>query len=290
MQAIIDFFRGLLTLGGSFDWNTVRTNLFDAEVIEGAKITVILAVLSQAIGSLIGLLLYLLRRSGNVVVRGLAEIYIWFFRGTPLLVQILFLYGLFPALHLVRTVRAHDFFASIGFPDILLEAFLPALIAFSLNEGAYMAEIVRAGIDSIDVGQMEAGKSLGMTYGQAMRRIILPQATRVILPPLGNEFNNMLKTTSLASTIGLLELYQVTHVLAFESFQILAFAVVASIWYLAMTTVWGFVQSWLERRFNASNLDSPQNASLLDRMLGRGNKSVSPATVAQETLLNGGRR
>ncbi len=281
-MGILQFFQAILTLNGDLDWGTVPKYLFDSRIIEGAKVTVILAIISQLVGSIIGFFLYIFRRMRNPIARFVAETYIWFFRGTPLLVQILILFGLISEVHLVRSIRAVDFFANLGFPDVALTAFLPAFIALSLNEGAYMAEIVRAGIDSIDIGQMEAAKSLGMTYGLAMRRIIVPQALRVILPPLGNEFNNMLKTTSLATVIGLYELYRASNEIGFNTFKILELGIVASIWYLGMTTIWGAVQSTLERRFNASNLDDNQRGTLLGRIFG-GRSTTTAAEVLIES-------
>lgn len=289
MQGIIQFFQGLFTLNGHFDWSVVKGYLFDSTIIQGAEITLFLAIIAQITGSLVGLLLYLLRRSRNGILRGIGEGYVLLFRGTPLLVQLLFLYNLFPYLGLVKTLNTHDFFPAFGFQYVALVNFLPSFIAFSLNEGAYMAEIVRAGIDSIDVGQMEASKSLGMTYTQAMRRIILPQAARVILPPLGNEFNSMLKTTSLASTIGLLELYQAGFEIGHALFKPLELALVIALWYLLMTTIWGFFQQLIERQLNLSNIEPGSPVSLWDRMLGRGNKTA-PTVVANDILMTGGRR
>ena len=289
MQAIIDFLTGIVTLGGHFDWGTVKQFLFDSTILQGTVVTLFLAVISQITGSIIGLILYLLRRSSLPVVRWFGEGYVWFFRGTPLLVQMFFLFNFFPIFGLVRPLRQSDFFPSLGLSSVLLELFLPAFIALSMNEGAYMAEIVRAGIDSIDPGQLEAAKSLGMPYGLAMRRIILPQAARVILPPLGNEFNSMLKTTSLAATLGLVELYKAGESLSTATARVLEIAVVLSAWYLLMTTLWGFVQQFIERRLNASNTDIPPNASLWQRLLGR-QPSGSPSDLVKETLLSGGRR
>jgi polar amino acid transport system permease protein len=165
-----------------------------------------------------------------------AGAYIWFFRGSPLLVQVLLLWDGLPRI--------------INNPNFLLPDFACILVAFSLNEGAYMAEIVRAGITSVDVGQMEAAKSLGMRYALAMRRIILPQAARVIIPPLGNEFNNMLKTTSIASVIGLLELTGTAEVYGSQNFVIFELLIVATVWYLLLTTVWGYFQSLIENRLD----------------------------------------
>src|SRR6266496_4389998 len=125
-----------------------------------------------------------------------------------------------------------------------------SVVAFSLNEGAYMSEIVRAGITSVDVGQMEAAKSLGMRYALAMRRVVLPQAARVIIPPLGNEFNNMLKNTSIASVIGLLELTGTAEVYGSQNFVIFELLIVATVWYLLLTTGWGYIQNWIENRLD----------------------------------------
>ncbi|MBA3822850.1 MAG: amino acid ABC transporter permease [Ktedonobacterales bacterium] len=275
-------------LAQQFQWNIVWQFLFKPAIVQGVIITVVLAVLAQITGTVIGLLIYLLRRT---ILRPVADFYIWIFRGTPLLVQLLFLTNIFPYLGLTRALNSSTIFNDLGFQYIPLSAFLGAFLAFSFNEGAYMAEIMRAGIDAIDPGQMEAAKSLGMSYGLSMRRVILPQAARVIIPPLGNEFNSMLKTTSLASAFGVLELYNAGAGIGQSLFQPLELAVDLSIWYLLMTTLWGFVQSYLERRFNASTTDGMTNTTFLDRILGRGNKSPSPTKeTTAEAAISGGRR
>ena len=137
---------------------------------------------------------------------------------------------------------------------------------------------------------MEAAKSLGMSYGLAMRRIVLPQAARVIIPPLGNEFNSMLKTTSLAGYFGVLELYGAGFNIGNSLFKPLELAIDLSIWYLLMTTLWGFVQSYLERRYNASTLDGTKGTSFIDRMLGRGTPATPATESAAEAVMTGGRR
>ncbi len=262
-----------------FNWHIAVNSLFARLILQGVIITISLAVVSQLAGTLIGLALYFLRRSRFVPFRWLAEAYIWFFRGTPLLVQILFAYNALPYLGLSNPLRNLDIFTQLGFVSIYTDAMLAGLVALSLNEGAYMAEIVRAGIDSIDIGQMEAAKSLGMTYAQGMRRIVLPQAMRVIIPPLGNEFNNMLKTTSLVYVIGVYDLLGAAKAIGDFSFRTLELLVTASIWYLAMTTVWGFVQAYIERKFNAANIDPAlREGSWWRRMLGiRGRPAPAPA-------------
>jgi polar amino acid transport system permease protein len=213
-----------------FDWGFIRDNFFNDRLMRGALMTVFLSVVSQFVGIVLGMLAALARVSKNPVLNAIAGFYIWLFRGTPLLVQLfIFATGLY----------------EIG---IKLDLLTAALLAFSINEGAYMAEIVRAGIQSIDPGQTEAAKSLGMTGGLAMRRIVLPQALRVIIPPTGNEFNNMLKSSSLASAISVGELLQAANEMNHLFFKTLEIYLIASCYYLAMTTVWAWVQGWTEGR------------------------------------------
>ncbi len=281
-MGILEWFQNLVTLNHTFTWAFIWKYVLSAAIVQGVVLTVILAVISQFLGTLIGLLLYFMRRSRWRALRVIADSYIWLFRGTPLLVQVLFFYFLFPYLHLANVLRSVDFFSQIGFTHgtgpIFLDSFLAAILAFSLNEGAYMAEIVRAGIDAIDTGQLEAAKSLGMTYSVAMRRIILPQAFRVIIPPLGNEFNNMLKNTSLAAFISLDELLGTARTIADPIFGNLELLVTASLWYLLLTTIWGIIQGYIERRLNASNIEpGVKQANWWQRAVGMGQRATGPA-------------
>ena len=273
---------GLVAFFQHFDWHLAVNSLFAVLILQGLVITIVLAVISQFLGTLIGLILYFMRRSRFRVIRWLAEAYIWFYRGTPVLVQILFLYLALPYLSLARPLRNITLFTTLGFSNVYMDSFVAAMVALSLNEGAYMSEIVRAGIDSIDTGQMEAAKSLGMTYARGMRRIVLPQAMRVIIPPLGNEFNNMLKTTSLASVISLNDLLGASQAIGNPIFRPLELLVTASVWYLVLTTIWGTIQAVIERRFNLSNLDPASLAAppWYDRIIGRGRTSVAASLPA----------
>ena len=201
--------------------------------------TIYISVISQVLGVVLGLLAALARVSRWAPLRWISAIYVWIFRGTPLLVQIFYFYFAFswPTLSLgIWTI-----------PD----AAIAGIVALSINEGAYMREIIRAGIDSVDKGQMEAAKSVGMTYGKAMRRIILPQAARVIVPPLGNEFNNMMKNTSLVFTIGVFELFAYGEQ-NYSRYFIADYFIAIAIWYLLLTTVWTFIQAYIERRLAVS--------------------------------------
>jgi polar amino acid transport system permease protein len=223
------------------DWPLIWQRIFHPGDVfwHALWVTVYVSVISQALGVLLGLLAALMRMSGFAPLRWLSGIYAWIFRGTPLLVQIFFIYVTFN----LPSINLH-------FWTISSEA-LTGIVALSLNEGAYMREIIRAGIDAIDKGQMEAAKSLGMRYGLAMRRIVLPQAARVIVPPLGNEFNNMMKNTSLLAFIGVYELFADAQQGYSASFNGDYFIVVA-FWYLMLTTVWTFIQAWIERRLAKS--------------------------------------
>jgi polar amino acid transport system permease protein len=156
--------------------------------------------------------------------------------------------------------------------DILLPAWACILVSFSLNEGAYMSEIIRAAIGSVDAGQTEAAQALGMRYSLAMRRIVLPQAMRVVIPPLGNEFNNMMKTTSIASVIGLMELTGRAQELGAQAFTTFELLIVATVYYLILTTIWEFVQRWIENKFNPDkmNVEVATEKGTMARMLGFG--------------------
>jgi polar amino acid transport system permease protein len=245
-----------------FRWDIVGQYLFSGIFISAAWTTLWIAVISQVCGVIIGLFLALMRMSRYRWLSLPARFYIWIFRGSPLLVQLLLLYFGIPEV----------------FPGLVpfITVYSAALIAFSLNEGAYMAEIVRAGISSVDPGQLEAAKSLGMRYALAMRRIILPQATRVIVPPLGNEFNNMLKTTSLASVLGLFELTYTAQLYGAQTFSYFELLVVATFYYLILTTVWGYIQSYIENRMDPNRLTQTElkaQRGWTQRMMGFGSGS-----------------
>jgi polar amino acid transport system permease protein len=223
------------------DWHVIWLRIFHPNNVFARALwaTVWIAVVAQFVGVFLGLVAALARVSRFAPIRFASGVYVWVFRGTPVLVQIFYVYFAFswPTLH----------FGFWTVPD----AAIAGIVALSINEGAYMREIIRAGIDSVDRGQMEAAKSVGMTYGLAMRRIILPQAARVIVPPLGNEFNNMMKTTSLLFTIGVFEMFAYSEQ-NYSQFFIADYFLAIAVWYLLLTTVWTFIQAYIERRLSAS--------------------------------------
>ena len=232
-----------------FEWGIIRHYFTSSRVLQGLVTTLELTVLCMAIGIVIGILLAVMRLSVNPLVSGASWLYIWLFRGTPVLVQILFwgyISALYPRL-------------SLGIPlgpqfvhftaNSVISPFVAGMLALGLNEGAYMAEIVRAGIISVEEGQTEAAQSLGMTRLQTMRRIVLPQAMRVIVPPTGNETISMLKTTSLVSVIAVTDLLYSVQLIYAVNYRTIPLLIVASIWYLIVTTVLSFGQYYVERYF-----------------------------------------
>jgi len=201
-------------------------------LLQGAGLTILLTLVSIFFGLILGLLLALGRLSKNAFFDRLSQFYIWLFRGTPLLLQIFFIYYALPT-----------------FTPITIDALPAAFIALSLNSGAYLAEIIRAAIQSIDKGQMEASKALGMSFTQAMRRIIIPQSYRRLIPPTGNEFIALLKDSSLVSIIAMTELMRTTSLLANSSGNAIYY-IPCAILYLAMTTIFTFVFSKLEKKYS----------------------------------------
>jgi polar amino acid transport system permease protein len=234
-----------------FQWSVFRKFFFQHVILVGVERTLMLTVVAMVIGVALGVILAVMRLSPARVVSGAAWFYIWFFRGTPLLVQILFwfniasLTGAHPALGIPFThiVLLHaDANALITKPTA-------AILALGLNEAAYMAEIVRAGILSVDEGQTEAAQSIGMGRIQTMRLIVLPQAMRVIIPPTGNETISMLKTTSLVSVIGYGELTYTVQLIYSVTYKTIPMLIVAVVWYLILTTLLTIGQYYIERHY-----------------------------------------
>jgi polar amino acid transport system permease protein len=250
------------------DWHVIWLRIFhpDSTFAHALWTTVYIAIVAQALGILLGLAAAFARMSRVWPFRLLSGVYVLVFRGTPVLVQIFFFYFAWgpPGIHL-------------GGWHIPPEA-VAGIAALSINEGAYMREIIRAGIDSIERGQMDAAKSLGMRYSLAMRRIILPQAARVIVPPLGNEFNNMMKTTSLVFTIGVYELFADAQQGYSRTFHPEYYVGVA-FWYLVLTTIWTFVQAWIERKLAAS--ERGERATFRERLVAAWNPMTAWARGAR---------
>jgi polar amino acid transport system permease protein len=245
--ALIALFAGFIAVSfatGKIDWATAGTYLFWPTVLAGLVNTIWISVASMTIGIVLGVLCAIARSSPNPVLRGVAIFYAWFFRGTPVILQLLVWFNLalvfpkfgIPGLWETRTV-------------FIITPVFAALVGLGLNEGAYVSEIVRAGMLSVDRGQYEAAQSIGMSYGQALRRIIMPQAMRVVIPPLGNNFIGLLKTSSLASIIGFTDLLHNVQDIYYTNVRVIELLSVAGFWYLVVVTVLSAGQAMLERRF-----------------------------------------
>ncbi|MEV7633027.1 amino acid ABC transporter permease [Microbacterium sp. NPDC089318] len=238
-----------LAANPNISWADVAFYLFFPKILEGVLVTLELSFIATVIGLAIGVVLAIMKLSHNPVARMLSTLYIWFFRGTPVLVQLIFWFNLaflFPSIVIAIP------FTDIGYmwdTNEIMTGFNAALLGLALNLGAYAAEIVRAGIQAVDHGQSEAASSLGMTSGQRMRIVVLPQAIRIIIPPFGNEFIGMLKTTSLVYVVAGNDLMTNASQIYKENSKIMELLIVASIWYMVITAVATYLQSKLEARF-----------------------------------------
>ena len=242
--------QGLVT-NPRFEWNIVWKYLFNENVLEGIGYTLLLTVISMVVAIILSVILAIMRKSINPVLRGVSWFFIWFFRGTPVYTQLVF-WGLFSVLVLKLSLGIP--FTSVTFWSIdsstIITAFNAAWIGLALNEAAYLSEIVRAGLEAVDPGQTEAAKALGMKRSLIMRRIILPQAMRIIIPPTGNETIGMLKTTSLVQAVPFtLELQFATNAIANRIYKPIPLLLVACIWYLLITSILMVIQSRLEKHF-----------------------------------------
>lgn len=230
---------------GQIQWRTVGEFFTAPAILSGLVNTVIMTVCAMALGISLGVIFAIMYLSPNPVLRGGALFYIWFFRGTPLILQLLIWFNLalvfpkmgIPGLFEVRTVD-------------VITPFMATLLGLGLNQGAYTAEVVRAGILSVDAGQTEAAKSIGMTRLTALRRIVLPQAMRVIIPPVGNEVISMVKLTSIASVIQYAEILRNAQSIYYANARTIELLIVAAGWYLAVVTVLQIGQYFLERQFS----------------------------------------
>ena len=232
-----------------FEWSVVGHYLFSPRILDGVVVTLELTAVAMAIGVVLGIVLAVMRLSPNPMVSSGAWCYVWLFRGTPVLVQLLFwsfIAAVYPKISL-----GIPFGPSLISQDAnsLITPFVAEILGLGLNEGAYMSEIVRAGLLSVDEGQTEAAQALGMSRMQTLRRIVLPQAMRVIIPPTGNETISMLKTSSLVSVIAFTELLYASQLIYSQNYKQIPLLIVASAWYLFLTSILSFGQYYLERHY-----------------------------------------
>ncbi|MBT8160629.1 amino acid ABC transporter permease [Arthrobacter sp. GN70] len=242
-----------------YRWDVVVSYVFAPQILAGMGLTIVLTVVSMTVGIALGTVLAIMRLSANPILSTISRSYIWFFRGTPLLVQLIFWYNiaaLYPVVALGLPFGGPSLV--LGSANVLITPLGAALLGLSLNEAAYMAEIIRGGIGSVDKGQYDAARALGMSGGKLMNRVILPQAMRVVLPPTGNQVISMLKGTSLVSVLAISDLLYSAQIIYSNNYQTIPLLIVASLWYLLMTTVLSFFQNKLERRYGRGFDSAPR--------------------------------
>ena len=260
----------------NFGWPVVAAYFFNPTVISGLYVSLGLTVIAMALGTVLGLGLAIARMSKDRLANSFAGLFIWFFRGTPLLVQLIFWYNLsalYPKLSF--GIPFGPTFADVQ-TNSVLTVFLAAILGLGLNESAYMSEIIRAGLLSVDPGQKAAAEALGMRDSLIFRRIVWPQAMRVIVPPVGNQVIGMLKYTSLVSVIALPELLYSAQLIYQQNFQTIPLLMVASIWYLAVTSILSVIQGYIERRYGrglVAQSDNLRLRSLIRQLRARGGRT-----------------
>ncbi|MBP2326920.1 polar amino acid transport system permease protein [Kibdelosporangium banguiense] len=263
-------FRSFLT-NENYEWEVVGEYLFNEQIMLGLGRTLILTAVAMTVGILFGIVLATCRLSENKVISLAAGAYLWFFRGTPLLIQLVFWYNLsalYPHLGISLPFGGPELWG--GETNKILDLWFVALLGLSLNESAYMAEIVRGGLLAVPRQQTEAAKALGMSSWLTFRRIVLPQALRVIVPPTGNQVIGMLKHSSLVSVIALPELLYSAQLIYSQSFQTIPLLIVVALWYLLCTTVLSMIQSRIERYYGrGSHPTTPTKKSLRQRLRTR---------------------
>ncbi|WP_162903819.1 amino acid ABC transporter permease [Leucobacter sp. wl10] len=287
--AFVVWFVVAVATNPNLDFGAVGEFLFDARILEGVWLTILITVISMVVSTLLAVVIAAMRLSPNPVLMSVAWFYVWAFRGTPVLVQIV-LWGylglLFDQIRLGIPLTDVVFW-SID-TNTLVTPFIAGLLALTLNQAAYSSEIVRAGMISVDEGQREAAYSLGMSPLYTFRRVLLPQAMRVIIPPMGNELISMLKNTSLLSVIAVMELYTQAQVISSSNLKQVELLIVVSLWYLFMTSVLSVPQYYLERRFgrgSSRNLPPTPFKRLRTALeLRRPGQQPAPPTNAVEVI------
>ena len=284
--AIVLFLLALLIRAfaqGEIDWPVVKEFFFAPVLVKGLGNTLLITVLAILMGLVLGVVFAVMRLSKNPVTNTVASAYIWLFRGTPVYLQLLIWFNLALVFPTVNLGFYHGRMVDVMTP------FLAALLGLGMNEGAYMTEIVRGGILSVERGQLEAASTLGMTRLMAMRRIVLPQAMRVIIPPIGNEFIGLLKTSSMASTIAFSELLQRAQLIYFVNGKVIELLIVAAGWYMIIVTLFTVIQVYVERRFARGQSHEPP-LTFFQKLWRNMAARRSPAPTPVDSAKGGGLR
>jgi polar amino acid transport system permease protein len=280
---LVAMFVHMLVTNDAFQWRFMFDNMFRPPVIEGVRTSLTLTVLAMLIGVTLGVVIAMMRLSPNPILSTAAWVYTWFFRAVPRIV-LLVLFGNLGILYAsygfglpfdrqLGNLLGVDFDGRLFGLDArtVLTGFVAGLLGLALSEAAYMAEIVRAGMKAVDPGQQEAAQALGMARGTSLRRIVLPQAMRVIVPPTGNETIAMLKDTSLVAFVPVTnELFFQLQAIGARTFQVFPMLVAACLWYLAMTSVLMVGQYYVERYFSRGFGTGQERARVQAESVGHG--------------------
>ncbi|WP_449281718.1 amino acid ABC transporter permease [Leucobacter sp.] len=285
VACIVAYFAWGILAAPAMRWEVVGAYLFESSVLEGVRNTIVMTILSTLIGVVIGTLVAVMRLSPNPVLWSIAGGYQWFFRGTPTLVQLIFWFNL-------SSIIPRIDIPLLGIDldtNQVMSPLLASLLGLGLNFGAYYSEIVRAGILSVDEGQSDAAQAFGLTRLQTMTKIVLPQAMRVIIPPTGNELIGMLKWTSLASVVSFNELLRNVGDIYNQTYQVIPMLIVASLWYLLLTTILSIGQYFVERHF-ARGTTRTVRQNLFERIIARSRAGRAATGRAEATAGKGGAR
>ena len=280
--ALVLWALSILILNPNIRWNRVWEYLFSPTILEGVWVTIWVSLAATILGLVTGVILAVMKISQNPVLRWIAEGYIWFFRGTPVLVQLIFWFNL---AFLLPFITLKIPFTNIGMrwdTNALISGSIAALLGLGLNLAAYFAETVRAGIQAVDQGQREAALAGGMTSSQTMRLIVLPQALRIIIPPTGNEFISMLKTTSLIVVVAGNDLMTNASRIYKQNNLIIELLIVASLWYMLMTAIATYLQSLLEKRFGQDRVRMIRGEGFSQKMIRIATESIKVPRTGQK--------
>lgn len=258
----------LLLTTPNFGWDVVGKYIFEISIMKGLGLSLLLTVIAMLMGIILGIILAVCRMTTNPILNPLASFYIWFFRGTPTLIQLIFFYNLsalFPVLAIGLPFGGPTFAEAPT--NRVVTALMAAILCLGLNEAALMAEIIRGGLLSVKRGQREAAAALGMSPFRSFHRIVLPQAMRFIIPPTGNQVISMVKSTALVSVIALADLLYSAQAIYNRTFQTIPMLIVACIWYLVVTSILNIGQAFIERHYGKSDITSGSNTirNLVDR-------------------------
>lgn len=269
-----------MTFDWAFFWDHLLTP--QPDFLTGLWSTIWISIASMILALVLGVIVALLLRSHNIVLKTIGNLYIWVIRGTPLLVQLVIVYSGFAAAGIYR-------FSDISIGSITLQAVIQAaIVTLTIHESSYIAEIVRSGISGVDQGQFEASEVLAMRPHQTMFSIILPQAVRTMVPPLGNVFNQLMKETSILSIIGVSEMFLVAQGLSAATFRTFEIFLVAAAYYLALTTIWTIIQGWIENELDKYMGIEPQQGVLsrIRELLTPRRRRNRPVTTTAEPTTN----